>query len=92
MSSWPVAVYGIVLMLAGVAYFILTRALIRLHGEGSTLAKSIGRDRKGKVSVLIYAAAIPLAFVQPWIASAAYLLVAIIWLIPDRRIERGMVE
>lgn len=92
LSSWPVAVYGIVLMLAGVAYFILTRALIRLHGEGSTLAKSIGRDRKGKVSVLIYAAAIPLAFVQPWIASAAYLLVAIIWLIPDRRIERGMVE
>ncbi len=92
LSSWPVAVYGIVLMLAGVAYFILTRALIRVHGEGSTLAKSIGRDRKGKVSVLIYAAAIPLAFVQPWIASAAYLLVAIIWLIPDRRIERGMVE
>ena len=92
LSSWPVAVYGIVLMLAGVAYFILTRALIRLHGEGSTLAKSIGRDRKGKVSVLIYAAAIPLAFVQPWIASAAYLLVAIMWLIPDRRIERGMVE
>ena len=92
MNAWPVAVYGIVLMLAGVAYFILTRALIRLHGEGSALAKSIGKDRKGKISVLIYAGAIPLAFVQPWIAAAAYFLVAIMWLIPDRRIERRIAE
>jgi uncharacterized membrane protein len=87
-NSWPVAVYGFVLLLAGVAYFILTRALIKLHGEGSTLATSIGRDSKGKISVAIYAAAIPLAFVKPWIAGACYILVAIMWLVPDRRIER----
>jgi uncharacterized membrane protein len=89
-GSWPVAVYGIVLLLAGVAYFILTRVLIRLHGQDSTLAMSIGRDRKGKISIAVYAAAIPLAFVKPWIAGALYVVVAIIWLIPDRRIERRM--
>src|SRR6516225_4412340 len=67
-ASWPVAVYGIVLLLAGVAYFILTRALINLHGQGSTLAISIGQDRKGKISIALYAIAIPLAFARPWIA------------------------
>ena len=87
-ESWPVAVYGIVLLLAGVAYFILTRVLIRVHGQESTLATSIGRDRKGKISIAIYAAAIPLAFVKPWVAGACYALVAIMWLIPDPRIER----
>lgn len=87
-GSWPVAVYGIVLLLAAVAYFILTRALIRLHGQDSTLATSIGRDTKGKISIAVYAAAIPLAFAKPWIAGAFYVVVAIIWLIPDRRIER----
>src|SRR5438094_7825152 len=65
-DSWAVAVYGIVLLLAAIAYFILTRALISLHGESSTLATSIGRDRKGKISIAIYAAAIPLAFAKPW--------------------------
>jgi uncharacterized membrane protein len=87
-EPWPVAVYGIVLLLAGIAYFILTRTLISLHGRGSTLATSIGRDRKGKISIVIYAAAIPLAFVRSWIAGACYIVVAIIWLIPDPRIER----
>ena len=87
-DSWPVAVYGIVLLLAGVAYFILTRALIRLHGQDSTLATSIGRDRKGKISIAIYTAAIPVAFVKPWIAEACYMIVAIMWLIPDPCIER----
>ena len=87
-ASWPVAVYGIVLLLAGAAYFILTRALINLHGRGSTLAISIGRDRKAKFSIALYATAIPLAFVQPWIAGACYVIVAIMWLIPDPRIER----
>jgi uncharacterized membrane protein len=80
------------MLLAGAAYFILTRALIRLHGRGSTLAASIGRDRKGKISIAIYAVAIPLAFVQPWIASACYVVVAVTWLIPDRRIERRVAE
>jgi len=77
-----------VLLLAGVAYFILTRALINLHGQGSTLATSIGRDRKGKLSIAIYAAAIPLAFAKPWIAGACYVIVAIMWLLPDPRIEK----
>ena len=91
-AAWPVAVYGIVLLLAAVAYFILTRALIKLHGRDSTLAKSIGRDRKGKLSIAIYAAAIPSAFARPWIAGACYVIVAIMWLIPDRRIERKLAQ
>jgi uncharacterized membrane protein len=82
------AVYGMVLLMAAVAYFILTRAFIKLHGRSSTLAASIGTDTKGKISIAIYAAAIPLAFAQPWISSACYVVVAIMWLIPDRRIER----
>ena len=91
-QSWPVAVYGIVLLMAGVAYFILTKALIRLHGRGSTLGASIGNDRKGKVSMAIYAIAIPLAFAKPWIAGACYVIVAVMWLIPDRRIENKIVH
>ncbi len=91
-NSWPVAVYGCVLLLAGVAYFILTRALIRLHGQDSTLATSIGRDRKGKMSIAIYVAAIPLAFARPWIAGTCYVIVAIMWLVPDPRIERNIIR
>lgn len=87
-ASLPVAVYGMVLLLAAIAYFVLTRALISLHGHASTLAKSIGRDRKGKLSIVIYAGAIPLAFVRSWIAGACYIIVAIMWLTPDPRIER----
>jgi uncharacterized membrane protein len=89
-QSWPVAVYGIVLLMAGLAYFILTRALIKVHGKGSTLETAIGDDRKGKISMAVYAAAIPLAFVKPWIAGACYVIVAVMWLIPDRRIERNV--
>jgi uncharacterized membrane protein len=81
-ESWPVAVYGIVLLLAAVAYFILTKALVSLHGRGSTLATSIGRDKKGNISIVIYAATIPLAFVRSWITGACYIVVAIMWLIP----------
>jgi uncharacterized membrane protein len=91
-NAWPVAVYGIVLLLAGVAYYILAQALIRLHGEDSTLATSIGGDTKGKISIAIYAAGILLAFMQPWIAHACYVSVAIMWLVPDRRIERKIGE
>jgi uncharacterized membrane protein len=91
-QPWPVAIYGIDLLMAGVAYFILTQALLHLHGKGSTLAASIGDDRKGKLSVVIYTAAIPLAFVRPWIAGACYVIVAVMWLIPDRRIERSVVQ
>ena len=91
-AAWPVAVYGIIMLCAGVAYFILTRALIRLHGHGSTLATSIGNDTKGKISIALYAVGIPLAFVQRWIAGACYVMVAIIWLIPDRRIEKRVAQ
>jgi len=90
-QPWPVAIYGIDLLMAGVAYFILTQALLHLHGRGSTLAASIGNDTKGKLSVAIYAAAIPLALVRPWIAGTCYVIVAVMWLIPDRRIERNVV-
>jgi len=89
LNSWPVAVYGIVLLLAGVAYYILTQTLIRLHGQDSTLATSIGADTKGKISIATYAVGIALAFVLPWIANLCYVIVAIMWLVPDRRIERS---
>ncbi len=91
-AAWPVAMYGIVLLLAAVAYFVLSKTLIKLHGRGSTLATSIGSDRKGKISIVIYAVAIPLAFVERWIAGACYVAVAIVWLIPDRRIERKLAQ
>ena len=87
--SWPVALYGMVLLMAAVAYFILVRTLLHIHEPGSTLAKAIGSDRKGKISLLFYAPAIPLAFVRPWIAGLFYIAVAILWLVPDRRIEKS---
>jgi len=89
-AAWPVALYGGVLLLAAIAYFVLTKMLVVHHGRGSELAASIGNDRKGKVSVVVYAAAIPLAFVQPWISCACYALVAVMWLVPDPRIERTL--
>ncbi|MBI2804262.1 MAG: DUF1211 domain-containing protein [Planctomycetes bacterium] len=89
-APWPTALYGTVLLLAGGAYVVLTRALIARHGQDSTLAVSIGSDRKGKISLLTYAVAIPLAFISEWIACACYVAVAIVWLIPDRRIERAL--
>jgi uncharacterized membrane protein len=91
-APWPVALYGTVLLFAGIAYFILTRTLIAGHGRDSTLAMSIGGDVKGKLSLAVYAAAIPFSFAQPWIACALYVLVAIMWLMPDRRIERALKE
>jgi len=89
-DAWPVALYGAVLLLAAVAYFILTRALIPLHGRDSVVATALGRDFKGKISMLIYVVAIPLAFVSSWFACALYLLVAVMWLVPDRRIEKTL--
>jgi uncharacterized membrane protein len=76
-----------VLLAAGIAYFILQQAILHEQGHGSKLAAALGRDLKGKISPLIYAAAIPLSFVREWIADALYVTVALIWLIPDRRIE-----
>jgi len=91
-AAWPVALYGVNLVLAAVAYFILTRALIAAHGRESILATAVGRDVKGKVSVVIYVIAIPLAFLSPWLAGGLYVLVAVIWLVPDRRIEETLVK
>ena len=89
-AAWPVALYGIVLLAAAIAYYILARALISVNGRDSALAIAFGRDVKGKVSPAIYSLAIPLAFVNAWISCALYVVVAIIWLIPDRRIERTL--
>lgn len=86
----PVALYGIVLMMAGFAYWILERAIISTEGRESLLAQAVGKDRKGILSVLIYAIAIPLAFFGHWISQCLYVLVALIWLVPDRRIERAL--
>jgi len=84
----PVALYGAVLLMAGVAYYILERVLIARHGRDSSLARAMGVDYKGLLSVVIYAIAVVLAFVNPWISCALYVLVAMMWFIPDRRIER----
>ena len=86
----PTLVYGLVLLSAGVAYYILQNAIIHHEGRNSLLASAVGRDWKGKLSPVIYFAAIPLAFVKPWISNALYALVALIWLVPDRRIERAL--
>lgn len=91
-AAWPVAVYGMILLFAAMAYFILVRALLALHGRDSILATAVGNDFKGKLSIVIYAVAIPLAFALAWLAYGLYLLVAIIWLIPDRRIEKTLIR
>lgn len=83
----PVVFYGMALWLAGLAYYILVRALISHHGTDSVIATAIGKDAKGIRSLYIYSAAIVLAFISPWIASGLYVVVAVMWLIPDRRIE-----
>jgi uncharacterized membrane protein len=88
----PTAVYGFVLLMAAIAYFILQRTIIAQQGSGSLLAAAVGSDCKGKLSPLFYLAAIPLAYVSPWIASGLYVCVALMWLIPDRRIERVLVK
>jgi uncharacterized membrane protein len=84
----PTALYGGVLLMAATAYWILARALIAAEGTESVLAKAIGPDRKGVLSIVLYAAAIPLAFVGRWPALGIFVLVALMWLVPDRRIER----
>ena len=88
----PTAVYGFVLLMAAIAYYILQRLIIASQGRGSVLAAAIGSDWKGKLSPVLYLAAIPLAFVSSWIASGIYVFVALLWLIPDRRIERVLAK
>jgi uncharacterized membrane protein len=89
-ASLPVAFYGGVLLCSAIAYVVLTRFLIVLHGTDSVLAHAIGSDFKGKISLLLNLAAIPLAFVKPWISCMLYVIIAIIWLVPDRRIEHEL--
>ena len=86
-ASLPTAVYGVVLLLAAVAYTILQRVILKHQGPDSRLAAAVGKDRKGKLSLACYVLAIPLAFVHQWISDALYVFVALLWLIPDRRIE-----
>jgi uncharacterized membrane protein len=91
-AAVPAALYGVVLLCSAVAYFILTRALLSIHAPDSVLSTALGNDFKGKISMAIYLAAIPLAFVRSWLACALYVLVAVIWLVPDRRIERTIAQ
>jgi len=91
-SRWPVTCYGIVLLMNSIAYGLLMMALIRHHGKNSLLAKAIGKDRKGNISTLIYATAIALSWLNSTISFALYVVVACIWFIPDKRIERKLVD
>ena len=84
----PTAAYGVILLLAAIAYLLLQHAILRQEGPDSTLGLAVGSDRKGKISPLIYAIAILVAFLHPWIAGALYVAGALMWLFPDRRIER----
>lgn len=86
----PTAVYGGILLCAAIAYTILQTVIVRSHGPGSVLAKAVGRDRKGKLSLALYVAAIVAACVLPWLSYAVFVLVALIWLVPDRRIEERL--
>jgi len=88
----PVALYGGVLLMAAVAYWLLVRALLARHGPDSLLARAIGGDFKGNISLVAYVIAIPVALLSPWLACALYVAVAILWLVPDRRIERVLAE
>ncbi|MEH2249700.1 TMEM175 family protein [Nostoc sp.] len=90
-AAMPVVLYGTVLLLAAFAYFILTRTLISHHGKDSSLAIAVGGTFKEKASLVFYAVAIPLAFLNSWFACALYVLVAVMWLIPDRRIEKTLI-
>jgi uncharacterized membrane protein len=88
----PTALYGVVLMMAGAAYWILAHAITANEGKNSLLAKAIGKDLKGNLSVVAYAMAIGLAFVSQWIAQVLYVLVALMWVVPDKRIEKVITE
>jgi uncharacterized membrane protein len=90
LASMPSAVYGFVLLMAGIAYYILERAIIAKQGRDSLVAQAVGTDWKAKLSVAFYFVAIPLAFVSPWISCGLYVFAAAFWLIPDPRIERKL--
>jgi uncharacterized membrane protein len=91
-TALPTALYGAVLLMAAIAYYILQTRIIAVHGNESLLARATRRDLKGRVSPVLYAMAIALAFVSPWLACAIYVAVALMWLVPDRRIESRVTE
>jgi uncharacterized membrane protein len=91
-DTWPVVIYAIVLFMAAIAFTILVRRLIHSHGKESTIAQAIGDDVKGNISLVLYLVSIPLAFIHPWLGCGIFWIVALIWFIPDQRIERGIVE
>ena len=91
-AAWPVALYGVALLGSAIAYTVLTMTLVNLHGGDSLLARAMGHDFKGKISLAAYLLAIPLAFVDTWFAGAIYVAVAIMWLLPDRRIEKILAD
>lgn len=91
-AKWPVIFYGANLLMCAIAYYILSQALIKLHGKDSAIARAVGKDRKGIISILIYIIGIAASFFHSWIAFACYVLVALIWFIPDKRIERILIE
>jgi uncharacterized membrane protein len=86
-AAWPVAIYGVALLMSAIAYFMLVRALIAGHGRDSEFAARIGSDWKGKIPLVAYSSGVALAFVNPWISLAIYVAVAAAWFIPDRRFE-----
>ncbi|MGH7272021.1 MAG: TMEM175 family protein [Polyangiaceae bacterium] len=92
LAVWPTAVYGTLLLIVACAYQLLTAAIVSLVGRTSLLATAVGSDLKGKASLLIYLVAVPLAFVRPWISDLMYVLVAVLWFAPDRRIEKAVTE
>jgi uncharacterized membrane protein len=92
LSSVPTAVYGVVLLLPAIAYYLLQKAIIHKQGRESVLATALGSDIKGKISQVFYIAGIAAAFVVPWLSVALYVLVAVMWLVPDRRIEKAFRE
>ena len=87
-AALPTALYGVVLLMAATAYLLLQQAIVAIDGRESPLARAVGADRKGQLSRVVYLVAIPAAFVRPWLADALYVTVALIWFVPDRRIER----
>ena len=91
-TSFPTSVYGFVLLMAAIAYTILQRRILKQEGPQSKLAEALGSDFKGKISLLLYLSAIPLAFLKPLIADAIYVTVAVMWLVPDRRIETQLAQ
>ncbi len=91
-ANIPVSCYGVVLLMAAIAYWILQRQILKVHGKDSLLAQALGKDRKGNISPILYIIAIPVALYNAWIAGGIYILVALIWIIPDRRIERALVN